>query len=271
VTLRGANLSGIALGATVAIFSLVGFESATSLGEEARNQLRSIPSAVILSVIVAGAFFIFCAYAEVLAARGLATPLDKMGAPLDTLADTARLPALKIAIDVGALLSSFSITLAALNAGGRIVFDKSRSGLFPRALGVSHAQFRTPHVALAFFAGVLALVGGGMLVAGIAPLDAFNDTATLGSFGFIAIYVFVAVGAPFYLRRLGELRPYHVAISAFTLGLLLIPAVGSVYPVPAPPTNAFPFVFAAYFVLGVVLLWSRSGRLPTGDAEPATT
>ena len=62
-----------------------------------------------------------------------------------------------------------------------------------------------------------------------------------------------------------------MAISAFTLGLLLIPAVGSVYPVPAPPTNAFPFVFAAYFVLGVVLLWSRSGRLPTGDAEPATT
>ena len=59
LTLRGANLSGLALGATVAIFSLVGFESATSLGEEARNPLHSIPSAVILSVIAAGAFFIF--------------------------------------------------------------------------------------------------------------------------------------------------------------------------------------------------------------------
>jgi amino acid transporter len=269
VTLRGASLAGIALGATVAIFSLVGFESATSLGEEARDPLRSIPLAVILSVIVAGAFFIFCAYAEVLAARGLATPLDKMGAPLDTLADAARLPALRIAIDAGALLSSFSITLAALNAGGRIVFNQSRSGLFPRALGASHPQFRTPHVALSFFAAVLALVGGGMLLGGIAPLDAFNDTATLGSFGFIAIYVFVALGAPFYLRRLGELRPYHVAISAFTLGLLLIPAVGSVYPVPAPPANAFPYLFAIYFVLGVALLWSRSARLAELEPEPA--
>ena len=180
-----------------------------------------------------------------------------MGAPLDTLADAAHLPALKIAIDVGALLSSFSITLAALNAGGRIVFTKSRNGLFPRALGASHPIFRTPHVALAFFTGVLALVGGGMVIGGIAPLDAFNDTATLGSFGFIAIYVFVALGAPLYLRRLGELRPYHVAISAFTLGLLLIPAVGSVYPVPAPPTNTFPYIFAAYFVLGIALLWSQ--------------
>jgi amino acid transporter len=97
-----------------------------------------------------------------------------------------------------------------------------------------------------------------MVIGGIAPLDAFNDTATLGSFGFIAIYVFVALGAPLYLRRLGELRPYHVAISAFTLGLLLIPAVGSVYPVPAPPTNTFPYIFAAYFVLGIALLWSQT-------------
>jgi amino acid transporter len=98
-----------------------------------------------------------------------------------------------------------------------------------------------------------------MVLAGIAPLDAFNDTATLGSFGFIAIYVFVAAGAPVYLRKLGSLRSGHLAIAVFTLALLLIPAVGSVYPVPAPPTNAFPYVFAAYFVLGVGLLWHRSG------------
>lgn len=258
--LHGASLSGIALGTTIAIFSLVGFESATSLGEEARDPLRTIPTAVILSVIVSGVFFVICAYVEVLAAHGLPTSLDKLGTPLDALADAARVPALKIAIDIGAMLSSFSITLAAMNAGGRIVFDMSRTGLFPRALGRSHPQHRTPHVALAAFAILIAVVGGGMLVAGIAPLDAFNDTATLGSFGFVTIYAFVALGAPIYLRRIGELRARHVAIAAGTLALLLIPAVGSVYPVPAPPTNTFPYIFAAYAILGVVLLWRRSDR-----------
>jgi amino acid transporter len=266
ISLHGANLSGIALGATVAIFSLVGFESATSLGEEAHNPTRSIPTAVILSVIVSGAFFVFCAYVEVLGAHGLPTSLDKLGAPLDALADAAHVPLLKLAIDVGALLSSFSITLAALNAGGRVVFDKSRSGLFTAALGRTHPRFRTPSTALVAFAAVLACVGGGMLLAGIAPLDAFNDTATLGSFGFIAIYVFVALGAPVYLRKLGQLRLDHIAISVFTLALLLIPAIGSVYPVPAPPTNFFPYIFAAYFITGVGLLWHRSGKLP--DTAP---
>jgi amino acid transporter len=260
LSLHGANISGIALGATVAIFSLVGFESATSLGDEAHEPTRTIPTAVILSVIVSGTFFVFCAYVEVLGARGLTTSLDKLGAPLDALADAAKVPALKLAIDVGALLSSFSITLASLNAGARVVFDQSRDGLFAAALGRSHPRFQTPSIALVAFGAAVALVGGGMTLAGIAPLDAFNDTATLGSFGFVAIYVFVALGAPVYMRKLGALQPKHVAISAFTLALLLIPAIGSVYPVPAPPGNLFPYIFAGYFAIGVALLWHRTQR-----------
>jgi len=267
--LRGANMPGIALGATVAIFSLVGFESATSLGEEAHDPLRTIPTAVILSVLVCGAFFVLCAYVEVLGAHGLATPLDKLGTPLDALADASHAPALKLAIDVGALLSSFSITLAALNAGGRIVYTMSRAGLFPSSLAKSHPEFQTPHNALLLFGGVVGVTGIGMVLGGIAPLDAFNDTASLGAYGFIAIYGFVALGAPVYLRRLGELRGRHIAFAVFTLALLLIPAVGSVYPVPPPPGNLFPYIFAVYFLVGVALLWGRSGRLAPEDAELA--
>jgi amino acid transporter len=99
-----------------------------------------------------------------------------------------------------------------------------------------------------------------MLAAGLSPIDAFNDTATLGSFGFIAIYAFVALGAPLYLKRRGELKPHHVVVAVATLALLIIPAVGSVYPVPPPPSNYFPYAFAAYMALGAILLWRRGGR-----------
>jgi amino acid transporter len=163
LALKGSNLGGIGLGAVIAIFSLVGFESATALGDEAKDPLRTIPRAVIVSVLVSGAFFIFCAYAEVLGAHGLATPLDKMGTPLDTLADAVNAPALKIAIDVGALLSSFSITLAALNAGARVLYSMSREGLFPEMLGRLHPDHLTPHVALGIFTGLLGARAAGRL------------------------------------------------------------------------------------------------------------
>jgi len=259
LALRGATLPGIGLGAVVAIFSLVGFESATSLGEEARDPLRTIPTAVIASVLVAGAFFVICAYAEVLGARGLPTPLDKLGTPLDALAESVHAPLLKLAIDAGALLSSFSITLAALNAGARVIYSMGRDGLFPTPLASSHERFQTPHVALAIFSAIALLIGAGMIGAGLSPIDAFNDTATLGSFGFVAIYAFVAIGAPIYLRQRGELRPRHIVVAVGTIALLLIPAVGSVYPVPPPPSNYFPYAFAAYMALGAALLWRRKG------------
>jgi amino acid transporter len=261
LTLKGANLSGIGLGAVVAIFSLVGFESATALGDEAKDPLRTIPTAVIASVLISGAFFIFCAYAEVLGAHALKTPLDKLGTPLDALADAVKAPGLKIAIDAGALLSSFSITLAALNAGARVLYSMSRERLFPEVLGRLHAEHLTPHVALGAFAATLAAIAGGMLLAGRAPLDAFNDTATLGAFGFVAIYAFVALGAPVYLKKLGQVKPSNVALAAGTLALLIIPAIGSVYPVPPPPTSYFPYVFALYVLIGVALFWRRSGEL----------
>jgi hypothetical protein len=41
------------------------------------------------------------------------------------------------------------------------------------------------------------------------------------------------------------------------LAFLLVPAVGSVYPVPAPPVNLFPYIFAAYFLIGVGLFVVR--------------
>ncbi len=52
--------------ACVAILILVGFESVTSMGEEAKNAKRDIPRAVLLSLMIQGAF---CYLDRVLRAR----------------------------------------------------------------------------------------------------------------------------------------------------------------------------------------------------------
>jgi hypothetical protein len=77
-----------------------------------------------------------------------------------------------------------------------------------------------------------------MVLGGIAVSDAFNDAGTFGAFGFLGAYVFVSIAAPMYLRKIGELRPRDIAYSVIALAFLLVPAIGSVYPVPAPPVNA---------------------------------
>jgi hypothetical protein len=49
VNLTGVTFSGMSFAVVACIFSLVGFESATALGGEARNALQTIPKAVIWS------------------------------------------------------------------------------------------------------------------------------------------------------------------------------------------------------------------------------
>src|SRR6201997_5482332 len=80
--LRGMTGSGLRLGLVLALFSFVGFESATTLGSEARNPLKAIPRAVIMSALLAGAFFTVCAYAEVLGFHAVGQNLGTSQAPM---------------------------------------------------------------------------------------------------------------------------------------------------------------------------------------------
>ena len=53
----------------VCIFSLVGFEAASTMGGEARNPLRNVPKAVIWSLIITGLFMVVMCYVETLGAK----------------------------------------------------------------------------------------------------------------------------------------------------------------------------------------------------------
>jgi amino acid transporter len=266
LTLKGNSLSTMGLGVVVAIFSLVGFEAATAFGEEAKNPLKTIPRAVVTSLILTGVFFVFITYTEVLGLRGANPSLDKLTAPLSTLATMVHLDVLQIPIDLGAMVSFFSLALSCMNAGARVIYQMGRQGFFHEATGVPHSTNETPHVAITIYALLLFIIPSIIMsFKGLAVTDAFNDAGTFGAFGFLGSYIFVSVAAPMHLKKIGELRSLDIVYSVAALACLLVPAVGSVYPVPAPPVNAFPYIFIAYFLIGLVVFVARRKSAKTPD------
>ena len=119
--LRGMTGSGLRLGLVLALFSFVGFESATTLGAEARNPLKTIPRAVIQSAIIGGAFFTLCAYTEVLGFRTAGQDLGSSPAPMHVVAAVGGVPLFGLLIDIGALVSMFAGTLACITAAARVL------------------------------------------------------------------------------------------------------------------------------------------------------
>lgn len=258
--------SSVGLGVVVAIFSLVGFECATAFGDEARNPLRTIPRAVSLSLIITGAFFVFITYVEVLGTRGYKDTLDKIDAPLNVLAQLAHVPALQVILSLGAMVSFFALNLSTINAGGRVIYAMGRHGIFHASTAESHSANETPHVAVTIMALIAFSVPSAAFLGGVAPLDCFNYVGTCAAFGFIVAYTLVTVAAPVYLRRLGELKTKDIAACVAALILLAVPAVGSVYPIPDPPVNYFPYGFLVYLAIGIVWIAAYYRRKPAAIA-----
>jgi amino acid transporter len=243
--------SKLGLGVVVAIFSLVGFECATAFGDEARDPLKSIPRAVWMSLVASGAFFVFVTYVMVQATHGYSTTLDQIDAPLNVMAVLAHMPILQAPLSFGAMVSFFALCLSCLNAGGRVIYAMGRHGLLHSSTADSHAVNETPHVAVSVMAAIAFAVPTTLVLFKCAPLDIFNWVGTLAAFGFLIPYFLISLAAPAYLRQLGQLKARDIGLCVGSLIMLVIPAVGSVYPLPPAPVIYFPYMYLTYLVAGI--------------------
>jgi amino acid transporter len=263
LAIHGGFPGGIGLSIAFAVFSYVGFESATAFGAEAKRPLVTIPRAVIGSVVFASLFFIIATYAEIIGLRGAAKPLDQQTFPLGTLADLYRISYLRVPIEIGALCSAFSVCLACITTAGRVAYAMGLTGVLPPAFARIEPKHDTPNVAVTIVTAATLAVAIAALLLRVAPIDIFNNCGTLSSFGFILVYAMISIAAAVYCRRLNALRWIDLAISLTAVGLLLWLAVGLFYPMPAPPQRWFGYFFAAFLAGG--WLWFRSSKTPAAS------
>ena len=235
------------------LFSFVGFESATTLGTEARDPLKTIPRAVILSSLIGGVFFTVTAYTEVLGFRMTGQDLGTSDAPMHVLAAIGRLPILGSLIDIGVLVSLFAGTLACITAAARVLLLMSHKGLAHSGLRATHPLHETPYRAI-IITGSAAVIPVAILAArGASGLDVYGWMGSLATYGFIVAYALVCISLPRYLRDHGALDATARVIPWLACGAMLLALLGNLYPVPEGPYGKLPYIFVAYLVAG--MLW----------------
>ncbi len=243
--------SGVRLGVVLALFSFVGFESATSLGAEARDPLSTIPRAVVQSALFAGLFFILCAYLETFGMAQAHQDLGTSTAPFHILATLTGIGPFGVLIDVGALISMFACTLGCITAAARVLLRMAQDGIAHSSLRATHQKNATPHLAVAVI-GVITLVPVAVLAArGVTGLDIYGWLGSLAVYGFLTTYGLACIALPIFLKRVHTLGPGTLALSiAATLAILLALA-GTLYPIPDSPYNWLPYLYLAYILLGL--------------------
>jgi amino acid transporter len=245
----------------------VGFESATTLGAEARDPLKTIPRAVIQSALLAGTIFTVCAYAEVLGLREAGKDMGTSQAPMRVLAQVGGIPVLGILIDVGALISMFAGTLACVTAAARVLLLMAHNGLAHQSLRKTHLRNGTPSLAI-FVTGVSAVLPVAILAArGASGLDVYGWMGSLATYGFIVAYALVSVALPRFLREHGAYRPGAQIIPWLAGCAMLLALAGNLYPVPEGPYGKLPYIYLGYLVAGLAWFFLRTRRRKTVLAE----
>jgi APA family basic amino acid/polyamine antiporter len=194
--------------ACIAILILVGFESVTSLGEEAKNAKRDIPRAVLLSLFIQG---VVCYLIEYFCAGYFLNPgytLPNAASSSAPIGDMMVLAGTWLfgnptagwwfmmieAITV--FLALIGTTLSCINTGARVTYAMGRDDEVPSHFGMLHGRNLTPHRAIWTLAFVSMVLGIFTVIfylcgpAASAALDTSLSEVQKGSFWYPKFLVF---------------------------------------------------------------------------------
>lgn len=261
--LRDVSFNGLGPALVLSIFSFVGFEGATTLGGEVRDPLRTIPRAVMQCALLAGGFFMLCAYSEVLGFRGQAAALSSSTSPLHMLAAKAHVSPLGIAIDCGAFVSMFACVLACATAAARVLLRMAHDKLLPAALQRTSPRHGTPGAAVALSIALMFAATTVMALLGDTGSTMYDLLGSLSVFGFLTAYALVALAFPFARRVVGQHSQLLAAVSVLTVAVILMITVFDLNSAEDVLHARIPYLYLAYITAGLAWYALRRRKAQT--------
>lgn len=255
-----AGMTGVGAAASTIFFSYIGMDIVSTAGEEVPNPRRTLPMAIVASIIIVTTVYILVALAGVGAQpagqfqgqeAGLSAILSKVtnaGWPAGVLA-------------VGGVISIFGVTLATLYGQTRVLFSMGRDGMLPKTFHKVSPRTATP-VRNTFIVSAFVAV-----LAAVVPLDTL---ANLTSMGTLVAFTVVSIGV-IVLRRTRPDLPRGFRVPGYPV-VPVLSVLACLYLIWGLPWET-DLMFAGWLVLALVLYFTysiRHSRLAgTSEEEPA--
>ena len=241
------GLAGMSAGAATLFFSYIGFDAASTAGEEAKNPQRDLPRAIIISLVVITALYCAVALAAVGAMpwqgfEGTEAALSRV------LTENVSGSIWPILLSIGAVVATTSVVLTVLYGQTRILYAMSRDGLVPSIFARLGKKTGVP-VVNTLVVGIFIAV-----LAALVPLGALADATSIGTlFAFALVNIAVII-----LRRTEPTRKrtFKVPFSPFTPLLGLAFCVYMMFSLGLDTWIAF----LAWMALGFIIYFGYSVR-----------
>ena len=140
------GFSGIVIAFVLIFFAFIGFEDMANIAEEVKKPKKTLPKAIILSVVIAGILYVLVSLAVVRVVNW--EELANSSAPIALVAERGLGAEAHILLSSIALFAITNTVLITLVAGSRIFYGMAKEKVFPAIIGKIHLKTKTPWVAV---------------------------------------------------------------------------------------------------------------------------
>lgn len=267
------GMEGLAFGLIFSILMYTGFESAAVLAEETEDPKRTMPIAIIGTVVAAVVLYTFVTYTFSIGfgVADVSAWADPNAPAMFTMSAIYWSEGVVPFIFLAAIIDGFAVALGCLTTVTRVAFAMARDGVLPSMLSRTHPTYKTPYIAtgvilaLAFITAIdFAVLYPPAEGALPAYMTQFGFLSGIGAITIEAIYVFVGVAAIIWFRReMGSEYSIfkHLLVPIFAIAGAGAALYGSLLPQADPLLQKMPYFAFGWIALGVIyILVLRSSK-----------
>lgn len=201
---RGSRTAGLLHATALMFVAYTGYGRIATLGEEVRDPQKSIPRAIIVTLVSTAAIYAAVTFVAVASAGagGLADATKQAAAPLEVIAQEFDIPAAAGLVAVGAVTAMLGVLLNLLLGLSRVVLAMARRGDMPSLFAHIDGKRSSPTAAVL-------LVGA--IIAGLAAIGSVKTAWSFSAFTVLIYYALTNLAA---LRLPREARLYSDWIPA---------------------------------------------------------
>ncbi|MDA2807281.1 amino acid permease [Nocardiopsis suaedae] len=250
------GMAGVSAAGATLFFSYIGFDAASTAGEEAKDPQRDLPRAIMLSLIIVTAIYCLVAFVAV-GAMPWTDFQDTEASLAHILTVVTGTPIWSVVFAVGAVIAIASVVLVVLYGQTRILFAMSRDGLIPKVFSKLDKRGNPT-------ANILILSAAIAVLAAVVPLGHLADATSIGTlfaFGLVNVAVIVLRKRRPDLRRrfTMPLAPLTPALGVLSCAYLMLSMGVATW-----------VTFGVWMLVGLAVYFGYSMRRSTLETEPET-
>lgn len=149
------GIAGIAEAAALLFFAFTGYGRIATLAEEVANPKKSIPKAIIITIV--SAILLYVAIAVVAIGVIGANAMASSKSPLQVVADVLATPGISSVITIGASTAMLGVLLSQILGISRMILAMGRRRDLPPVFQKIHHRYRVPHIGI-LITGIIILL-----------------------------------------------------------------------------------------------------------------